>query len=120
MPTYSFLMKSSSHEDVLYSVECAYDDNSVLTIRCDCMAGHMGDLCKHVKSFFEGKCPFLLYDDDVQNFTGLSVLLTRSAAHGAYQQMLNDLAAIEQNQKALNEAAKNVKLAFVRHLGGKI
>ena len=42
-----------------YDVEIEIDGQQVFRMRCNCPAGSFGQLCKHLKAFFESNSSFL-------------------------------------------------------------
>ena len=117
MSTYEVQMLSSS-SDAIYTVVCRHEDGIAFGMNCDCPAGQFGDLCKHLISIFGRDARFLCPDkpEYTQDFQSMCDSFEGSAFRRAYDGMLDQLDAIKAEQDALKQAAKDVKLAFVRSL----
>jgi hypothetical protein len=100
MSSYTILIKSSSggRYNVVFDI-------ATFKTGCDCPAGMFGDLCKHLKTFFEAD-QSLLFCEALKN----------AEIYAAYAELQAGLKDLDRQKKALTAQGSVLKAAFVKRL----
>lgn len=102
---YKFSIQGSSEEP--YNLEFFITENS-FKARCDCPAGLMGTLCKHIIWIIEGEVPSNLVDGDASKIPGISKAFHASKVGEVYQSYKELEKEIEKLKKEMKNRKKQV------------
>lgn len=100
-----FLVQGSAPEP--YNVEFSYTEEK-FSAQCDCPAGLMGTLCKHILSILEGEIPKGLVDGDTKKIPNIITAFKNSEVGSVYEIFKDTEVEVEQLKKEMKNRKKQV------------
>ncbi len=85
-------------------------DDSGLSIFCDCPAGDRGRVCKHRKAVASGDASMLYDDEQKENFNKIMELVSQSG----YPELMKELEEAENEMDTEKEKLKDIKAKIAR------
>jgi len=114
MAVHTFQISSSSGGS--YNVAVHFNADGVCGLKCECKAGSFGEMCRHVRAFFECDESALFNAAQSEQFQEVSGLVLRSIVGSRYAKLQADLAHVAVEQKLLKQRVETLKREFMQSM----